>query len=84
MATSARQAVMLPARGDYDLILPDVRMSEFDGKQLFRFLDEHMPKYRNRLILLTGDTGNPETMLFLEKNRTPYLTKPLDIRGYSS
>jgi len=79
MANSARKAVMLLARGDYDLILSDVRMPEFDGKQLFRFLDEHMPKYRNRIIFLTGDTGNPETMQFLETNRTPYLSKPLDM-----
>ncbi|MBI3404764.1 MAG: response regulator, partial [Acidobacteria bacterium] len=64
LANSARRAVELLGRGDYDLILSDVRMPEFDGKQLYTFLDQTMQEYRSRIVFLTGDTGNPETMKF--------------------
>lgn len=78
-AESARDAIGRLVHGDYDLILSDIRMPDFDGKQLFEFLDKHMPEYRHRVIFLTGDTGNPDTIEFLESARRPYLAKPLDV-----
>lgn len=78
-AESARKAVQMLARDDYDLILSDIRMPEFDGKQLFAFLEEHQPHYRGRVIFLTGDTGNPDTMKFLEETQCAYLSKPIDL-----
>jgi CheY-like chemotaxis protein len=79
VAGSGREAVQLLARGDYSLILSDIRMPNFDGEQLFQFLDEHMPEAKEKVIFLTGDTGNPKTLEFLDKVKRPYLTKPLDI-----
>ena len=79
VASSGREAVQMLARGDYALILSDIRMPAFDGQQLFRFLDEHMPEAKDKVIFLTGDTDNPKTMDFLEEVKRPYLTKPLDI-----
>jgi DNA-binding response OmpR family regulator len=78
-ADSARDAAMLLARGDYDAIISDIRMPNFDGTQLFQFLEKHLPDYKNRVIFLTGDTGNPATLEFLEKTGAPYLTKPIEI-----
>lgn len=78
-ADSARDAAMLLARGDYDAIVSDIRMPGFDGTQLFEFLEKHLPEYKARVIFLTGDTGNPATMEFLEKSGAPFLTKPIDI-----
>ena len=79
LANSGRIAVQLLGRGDYDLVLSDVRMPEFDGKQLFQFLDQNLPEYRTKVIFLTGDTGNPDTLKFLEDSGCPYLSKPLDL-----
>jgi len=78
-ATSARKAVQLLARGDYDVILSDIRMPDFDGKQLFEFLDEHLPESKERVIFLTGDIGNPKTLEFLQQVKRPYLAKPVDL-----
>lgn len=78
-ANSARKAAQLLVRGDYDVILSDIRMPEFDGKQLFHFLDEHLPELKDRVIFLTGDTGNPKTLEFLLQTKRPYLPKPIDI-----
>jgi CheY-like chemotaxis protein len=80
-ATSGRQAVTMLARGDYDLVLSDIRMPDFNGKDLFEFLEQHLPEYQGRVIFLTGDTANPETMKFLDQVKAPYLLKPLDIRA---
>jgi len=79
VASSGREAIRKLGREDYELILSDIRMPELDGKQLFAFLDQNMPEYRRKVIFLTGDTGNVDTMKFLEEAGCPYLTKPLDI-----
>lgn len=79
MATSGRDAVTRLARSDYDVILSDIRMPGLDGKQLFAFLDEHLPEAKERVIFLTGDMGNPDTVTFLEESKRPYLAKPVDI-----
>ena len=79
IATSGREAILKLGREDYDLILSDVRMPELDGKELFAFFEANLPEYKKRVIFLTGDTGNQETMKFLEKTGCPYLTKPLEI-----
>lgn len=78
-ADSARKAVQMLARDDYDLILSDIRMPEFDGKQMFAFLQEHQPHYRGRVVFLSGDTGNADTMRFLHETQCAYLTKPIDL-----
>ncbi|MGH9862729.1 MAG: response regulator [Candidatus Acidiferrales bacterium] len=78
-ANSARKAVQLLARGDYDVVLSDIRMPDFDGKQLFEFLDQHLPELKQRVIFLTGDTGNPNTLEFLQKSGRPFLSKPVDL-----
>ena len=79
LANSGREAVTLLARGEYSIVLSDIRMPSFDGKQLFQFLDEHMPELKDRVIFLTGDTANPDTMTFLNQVKRPYLSKPIDI-----
>ena len=79
VASSGREAILKLGREDYDLILSDIRMPELDGKQLFAFLDQNMPEYRSKVIFLTGDTANPDTMKFLEGTGCPYLTKPIEM-----
>ena len=78
-ANSARSAAMMLARGDFDVILSDIRMPEFNGIQLFEFLDQHLPECKQRVIFLTGDTGTQSTAEFLEKSKAPYMTKPVDL-----
>lgn len=80
-APSARDALTRLARTDYDVILSDIRMRDFDGKQLFQFLEEHLPECKDRVVFLTGDVGNPDTMSFLENVRRPYFAKPVDLPG---
>ncbi len=79
LLSSARDAVTRLARADYDVILSDIRMPGFDGRELFKFLDKHLPDNKERVIFLTGDVGNPETYKFLIESKRPYLSKPIDL-----
>lgn len=79
VAVSAREAITRLARADYDVILSDIRMPGFDGKQLFQFLEQHLPENKERVIFITGDLANPETASFLKEAKRPYLAKPIDI-----
>jgi CheY-like chemotaxis protein len=78
-AQNGREAVSLLAREDFDAVLADIRMPEFDGRNLFEFLSENFPEVRSKVIFLTGDTGNEETRKFLDETGRPYLSKPVDL-----
>jgi CheY-like chemotaxis protein len=77
-ANSARDAAMLLARGDFDFIVSDINMPEFNGIQLFEFLGKHFPEHKDRVIFVTGDSSE-ETLQFLLGQRTRFLTKPINI-----
>lgn len=76
---SARDALTRLARADFELVLSDIRMPGFDGRQLFAFLEKQLPEYKGRVVFLTGDVGNAETMRFLQDVGAPYLVKPIAI-----
>ncbi|GEM_PF-4899879 len=79
LANSARRAIELLARGDFDLILSDIRMPDFDGKQLFAYLQKNMREYHGKVIFLTGDAHNPDTARFLEQSGCLFLDKPINL-----
>ncbi len=78
-AESGRDAVGLLAREDFEIVLSDVRMPELDGPSLFHFLEKHLPATKNRVIFVTGDTSNQETLRFLGESGRPHLTKPVNL-----
>lgn len=78
-AESGREALTMLVRDEFDVILTDVHMAELDGRQLYDFLEQHLPQYKQRTIFITGDTSSAETMMFLGETGRPFLPKPLDI-----
>lgn len=74
-----REAMQILVREDFTVILSDINMPELDGKQLFEFLDKNFPEARSRVIFVTGETGNPATLEFLEASGQPYLPKPVEL-----
>jgi signal transduction histidine kinase/CheY-like chemotaxis protein len=75
-ATNGRLALLKLQERAYDLILSDLRMPELDGPGLYRALAALYPQLRQRFILLTGDTLNPDTQAFSVQHGVPHLTKP--------
>jgi CheY-like chemotaxis protein len=78
-ASSGREALNRMVREDFDLVMCDVRMPEFDGKQLFKFIEEHLPEQKHNVIFLTGDFGTESTAEFFQQAGVPFLSKPLDL-----
>ncbi len=76
-AGSPDQAIEKLQFRDFDLILADIVMPDFDGRTLYRFLAVLLPHYADRVIFVTGDQS-PETLRFFQECRRPHLFKPVD------
>ena len=77
-ASSAREALARLTRSDFDVVISDIRMPEFDGRQLFAFIQDHFPDYNRRIVFLTGDVSD-ETLDFIGKTHITHFTKPPDL-----
>jgi len=75
-AANGRLALTKLRERNYDLLLSDLRMPELDGMGLYQELAQHYPYLVSRLIFLTGDTLNAETITRLEQVGAPRLSKP--------
>lgn len=78
-AGNSEQALDLLWDNDYDVIVSDVRMPGIDGRGLHVAIAAHLPQFLPRLILITGDWGNRETVEFLAGTPVPVLRKPFDM-----
>jgi CheY-like chemotaxis protein len=66
---------------DYDAIICDVKMSVLSGIQLYEILNERKPKLVERIIFISGDMINSETITFLKTCGCMYLGKPFKIES---
>ena len=83
-AGTLEEALKLVKLNDYDFVITDVKMPGGSGIDLYRQLCGLMPSYRGRVLFLTGDTSNPSTMQFLEREGLTYFAKPLDFQAMES
>ncbi|MBI4463157.1 MAG: response regulator [Acidobacteria bacterium] len=77
-ASSADEAVQKLQTADFDVIVSDIRMPEFDGRSLYRFFMVYLPAYAQRVIFLTGDQSE-KTTRFLQECGRPWLLKPIHL-----
>lgn len=66
---------------DYDAIICDVKMPVMSGIQLYEILNERKPKLVKRIIFVSGDMINRETIAFLKNCGCIYLAKPFKIES---
>src|SRR5215510_11173704 len=76
---NGQAALALLHEGCYDLILCDLRMPVLDGQTLYGLLLRQSPALCLRIIVLTGDTLSPESMLFVGQCGQPWIPKPCSI-----
>jgi CheY-like chemotaxis protein len=75
-ADNGEQALVRLSEHAYDLLLCDLRMPDLDGATFYGRLLLQQPALARRVIFLTGDTLNAESMAFLERSGQPWLPKP--------
>jgi CheY-like chemotaxis protein len=63
-------------KGNYDLLLVDIKTPVMDGKQLYRYIKDRYPGLASRVIFTTGDVMSSDTQDFLEQTGRPVLLKP--------
>jgi signal transduction histidine kinase/ActR/RegA family two-component response regulator len=78
-AASGKEALDLVHRHEFDLVISDIKMPETDGREFYRLLKAEGSHLANRLIFVTGDLMNPETLTFLQSTGAPWIAKPFDI-----
>jgi len=66
-------------RGNYDLIVADLRMPNLSGQQLYERVGEERPDLLRRFVFATGDLVRTETRDFLSGLPNRILPKPLEV-----
>jgi signal transduction histidine kinase/ActR/RegA family two-component response regulator len=78
-ANNGRVALELVDKTNYDLIISDVKMPEVSGPDFYAALQRKGTALERRVIFVTGDLMNPETLQFIESTGRAWLGKPFDI-----
>jgi PAS domain S-box-containing protein len=63
-------------RGQYDLIISDLRMPGIDGPRLYAWIAAQRPDLLDRVAFATGDTLGVAAARFLDEVKRPVLEKP--------
>lgn len=66
---------------DYDAIICDVKMPVMNGIQLYEILKERKPKLAQKIVFISGDIINKNTIGFLKTCGCMYLGKPFKIES---
>ncbi|HSH93439.1 MAG TPA: ATP-binding protein [Roseimicrobium sp.] len=80
LSNSAPLALELVRDNDYDVILSDFRMPIMDGRQFYEQAVRLKPRLARRIIFLTGDVVNEDTLEFIESTGTLHLAKPFQLK----
>jgi len=76
-ALSAKQAVKMTDKGDYDVVVLDLKMSEIDGLETLRLMKRNNPDIH--VILLTGYATAEKAIPAMLSGAEEILEKPSDV-----
>jgi CheY-like chemotaxis protein len=83
--SSGAEALDLLQAGEFRGIVSDmVTPGGVDGAQMFAWILAHRPDLAPRLIFMTGDIANEDTLNTLRKTGAPYLEKPFRVQDLIS
>ena len=79
VASDGSEALNRASKEPFDLIISDLRMPKFGGREFYEELERRNPAMAARLVFSTGDTVRGDTLAFLETLERPYLHKPFSL-----
>jgi len=74
-AKNGREAVEMVEKGDFDLVLMDIKMPEMDGLEATKIIKEAHPDMP--IIALTANAFDSDRQLALEAGCSDFLSKPV-------
>ena len=78
-AMNGEEAIQQLEKGDFDLILSDVRMPVKNGLEFFRWVAANRPASVPRFLFMTGHDGSNEMSDEIGRSQVPVLRKPFAI-----
>ena len=84
-AASGADALRLLADGNFQGVVSDMRTpGGVDGAQVHAWIVDHRPELANKVVFITGDIANEETVATLQKTGAPCLEKPFRVQQFIS
>jgi CheY-like chemotaxis protein len=80
-APNGREAFGKLNRQEYDAIFLDFKMPDLGGKAFYQKVREHFPRLSKRIVFVTADLADLETISFINGTGNFYLEKPFTIRS---
>jgi DNA-binding response OmpR family regulator len=79
-AASGAEGLKLLEDGTYGAVISDMRTpGGISGADVHAWIRTHRPELSRRMLFITGDTVNQETMAILEKTGAPCIEKPFRV-----
>jgi DNA-binding response OmpR family regulator len=79
-ASSGAEGLKLLENGAYGGVISDMRTpGGITGADVHAWIRTHRPELLHRMLFITGDTVNQETMAILEKTGAPCIEKPFRV-----
>jgi two-component system NtrC family sensor kinase len=76
-ATTGAEGLALLERGQFLGVISDMRMpGGVSGADVHAWIASHRPELARRVVFITGDTVNDETLAILRQTRAPCVEKP--------
>ena len=80
---SGAAALQLLASGEFHGVVSDMRTpGGVDGAQVHAWIAVHRPELASKLVFITGDLANEETMATLRKTGAPCVEKPFRVQQF--
>jgi CheY-like chemotaxis protein len=84
-AESGAEALRLLCTGQFQGIVSDMRTpGGVDGAQVHAWIVKNRPELASRLVFITGDIANEETVAILQKTGAPCVEKPFLVQEFIS
>jgi DNA-binding NtrC family response regulator len=80
-ASSAAEGIRSLETGRFGGIISDMRTpGGASGADVHAWIVAHRPELKDRMLFITGDTVNEETMKALQNTGVPYIEKPFRVQ----
>jgi DNA-binding NtrC family response regulator len=84
-AASGADALHLLAQGEFQGVVSDMRTpGGVDGAQVHAWIADHRPELAAKVVFITGDIANEETVAVLQRTGAPCVEKPFRVQQFIS